>query len=166
LLAASNYWYADNMAPLKNDVQEMVAALMAVVGSVQRAQRQGDAAALSVLRVAGSSGRARPSDIANELGVHQSTITRQVRRLQDLGYVEISADPDDGRSCFISLTDAGWQELRRLAEFGLSRFALFVADWDADEVRTLGRLLAKLEASKAEVAKRERPSPGRGWQRK
>jgi len=154
------------MAPQKKDVQEMVAALMAVVGSIQRAQRQGDAATLSVLRIAATSGRARPSDIANELGVHQSTITRQVRGLQDAGYVEISADPDDGRSCFISLTGTGCQELKRLAEFGLSRFALFVADWDAEEVRILGRLLAKLEASKAEVAKRERPSPGRGWRRK
>jgi len=154
------------MAPQKKDVQEMVAALMAVVGSIQRAQRQGDAATLSVLRIAATSGRARPSDIANELGVHQSTVTRQVRGLQDAGYVEISADPDDGRSCFISLTGTGCQELKRLAEFGLSRFALFVADWDAEEVRILGRLLAKLEASKAEVAKRERPSPGRGWRRK
>jgi DNA-binding MarR family transcriptional regulator len=154
------------MTPQKKDVQEMVTALMAVVGSIQRAQRQGDAAALSVLRIAATSGRARPSDIANELGVHQSTITRQVRGLQDASYVEISADPDDGRSCFISLTDTGWQELKRLAEFGLSRFALFVADWDAEEVRTLGRLLAKLEASKAEVAKRERRASGQTWRRK
>ncbi|HEY7305320.1 MAG TPA: MarR family transcriptional regulator [Bryobacteraceae bacterium] len=144
----------------------MAAALMALVGSVLRAQRHGPAAALSILRTIGTRGRVRPSDIANELGVHQSTITRQVRALQDAGQVEVEADPDDGRSCFISLTKPGWEEMRRLTEVGLSRFALFVADWDAEEVRTLARLLAKFETSKAEVAKREHAAPGRAWQQK
>ena len=61
---------------------------------------------------------------------------------------------------------AGRKELDRLTQIGLSRFALFVADWDAEEVRTLGRLLEKLAVSKAAVGEREQRSAGRAWQKR
>jgi DNA-binding MarR family transcriptional regulator len=104
--------------------------------------------------------------LAVELGVHQSTITRQIRSLEDAGQVTVLADPDDGRSCTIALTEAGKNEVLRLTQIGLDRFALFVADWDAEEVRTFTRLLVKLEQSKANVASRERRPGGRRWQSK
>ena len=62
----------------------------------------------------------------------------------------------------VSLTDQGQDELARLREFGLTRFASFVADWQPAEVRELTRLLEKLEASKAAVAERERPASDHG----
>ena len=153
------------MKPSRDDVQQMVAALMTLMGGIERARRQGDASTLAVLKVLAMRGSARPSDIAVDLGVHQSTITRQVQTLETGGYVDVTADPVDRRSCFITLTDAGREEVGRLTEIGLSRFAAFVADWDAEEVRTLGRLLAKLERSKAEVNQREPRPDGRRWQK-
>jgi hypothetical protein len=64
----------------------------------------------------------------------------------------------------ISLTEAGWAEARRVTGEGLARFGEFVADWDADEVRTLTRLLGRLEESAAEVKARSRGATGRRWQ--
>jgi DNA-binding MarR family transcriptional regulator len=154
------------MKPSRDDVQQMVAALVSVNSGMERARRQGDASILVTLQVIAVRGQVRPSDIAAELGVHQSTITRQVRTLEAAGQVTVEADPADRRSCFIALTDAGRREIDRLTEIGLSRFALFVADWDAEEVRTLGRLLAKLERSKAAVSQREQIPGGRPWQKK
>jgi DNA-binding MarR family transcriptional regulator len=118
-----------------------------------------------VLQILATRGRVRPSDIAVDLGVHQSTVTRQVRTLEAGGHVAVAGDPEDRRSCFITLTDAGWGEVARLTEVGLSRFAAFVADWDAEDVRTLGRLLAKLERSKSELKAREQRPAGRNWQK-
>jgi DNA-binding MarR family transcriptional regulator len=79
--------------------------------------------------------------------------------------VQVTADTVDKRSCRVTLTAAGSDELRSLTEEGLDRFALFVADWEPEEVRMLTSLLQKLEASKAAAASRQRPPPGRHWAR-
>ncbi len=153
------------MKPSRDDVQQMVTALMTVVGSIERAKRRGDAGTLTMLQIIAARGRPRPSDIAIDLGVHQSTVTRHVRVLESAGFVDVAADPEDGRSCFITITDGGRVELNRLTEVGLSRFTAFVADWDAEDVRALGRLLSKLEVSKAQVKASEQRPSGRRWQK-
>ena len=97
--------------------------------------------------------------------VHPSQVTRQVRELESLGHVQVAADPSDRRSCRVTLTSAGSDELQALTEEGLDRFGSFVADWEPEEVRMLTSLLQKLESSKAAVAARQRPPPGRHWAR-
>ena len=154
------------MRPERDDVQQMVAALMTLMGGLERARKKGDANTLAVLQIVAVRQSVRPSDIALDLGVHQSTITRQVQVLEESGQVSTNADPEDRRSCFISLTPKGQDEIGRLTEIGLSRFDAFVADWDAEEVRTLGRLLTKLEQCKSEVGPREPRPDGRRWQKK
>jgi hypothetical protein len=62
----------------------------------------------------------------------------------------------------VTLTAAGSSELQFLTDKGLDRFALFVADWEPEEVRMLTSLLQKLEESKAAAAARQRPPPGSG----
>ncbi len=139
---------------------------MAVVSGIERAKRQGQASTLATLYLIAAREQARPSDLSLELGVHQSSITRQVQALEAASQVRITADPSDGRSCIVSVTDLGREEIRRLTEVGLGRFALFVEGWQAEEVRTLARLLTKLETSKAEVRTREKQPAGRRWQKK
>jgi DNA-binding MarR family transcriptional regulator len=87
--------------------------------------------------------------------VHRSLVTRQLRELEDAGYVQFAGDPDDGRSWLVALTPAGRQEMRGLQEAGLERFAIFVAAWEPAEVRQLTALLEKLASSMADVAGRE-----------
>ena len=48
--------------------------------------------------------------------------------------------------------------MRRLQQVGLDRFALFVADWQPGEVRTLAALLDKLRTSIAAVGERDKPA--------
>jgi hypothetical protein len=59
----------------------------------------------------------------------------------------------------ISITNAGAKERQRLVQIGLDRFALFVAGWQPEEVRTLTALLEKPERSKAAVGARELSDP-------
>jgi DNA-binding MarR family transcriptional regulator len=159
--------------PTRQDVEQLVAALFAVTSGLERARRQiPDAAALSVLQVLAWADRnppaqqVRPKDIATALGVHRSAVTHQLQALEEAGQVTLTVDPADRRSWFVTLTDTGRAELERLTSIGMDRFAAFVADWDAQEVRTLTFLLVKFEASKAEVGRRaprsrtrRRPSP-------
>lgn len=144
------------MRPTRADVEAMVTALFTVSGGLERARRKKrDAARLAVLQVVAWGERVRPSDVAGALEVHPSQITRQVKALEDSGHVRVEPDPDDRRSCVVSLTEEGRAEVARLAEVGMGRFMKFVADWDAEDVREFTRLLAKFTQSTAAVAEDE-----------
>jgi DNA-binding MarR family transcriptional regulator len=149
------------MAPDRDDVQSMVGALFTLTAGLDRARRQRPgAAALSLLQVLADRDGIRPSELADVQAVHPSLVTRQVRDLEDRGFVRVAADPGDGRSWLVALTPAGRQELARLRQAGVDRFALFVADWEPREVRTLAGLLDKLRESMAAVGAQERPPLG------
>ena len=154
------------MAPSKADVHAMVATLFTLTAGMERARRQRKAAGtLSLLQLVAGRQPIRPSEIAEVQDVHPSLVTRQVRELEDAGFVQVAADPTDRRSCLVTLTPAGAGELQRLTQIGLDRFALFVADWQPSDVRTLTALLDKLRNSIAAVAAQEqeqRPT-GRRW---
>jgi DNA-binding MarR family transcriptional regulator len=155
------------MRSRKDEIRFMAAALMATVSSTARASKKGNAATLALLQALNGVERARPSDLAAALDVHQSTISRQMQSLADEGLITLTADSEDRRACFAALTARGRKHLEELHEFGLSRFALFVTGWSQEEIHTLGHLLAKLEASKARAAESERPPQGqrrRNWQ--
>jgi DNA-binding MarR family transcriptional regulator len=150
------------MAPERDDVQSMVGALFTLAGGLDRARRQRPgAAALSLLQVIAGRDGVRPSELADRQAVHPSLVTRQVRELEDKGYAQVTADPGDGRSWLVTLTPAGEQELARLTQVGLDRFALFVADWEPGEVRMLAGLLNKLQGSIAAAGEQERRPPVR-----
>jgi DNA-binding MarR family transcriptional regulator len=155
------------MPPSKRDVQSMVAALFSMNAGLERARRQRrGASTLSLLQVIAGQGSIRPSEIADVQGVSPSLVTRQVRELEDAGFARVTADPADRRSCLVTLEPSGADELRRLEEFGLKRFALFVKDWESRDVQTLAELLWKLQASMATVGAQEQPrSAGRRWAR-
>jgi DNA-binding MarR family transcriptional regulator len=153
------------MQPDRQDVQQLVTALFTVYGGLDRARREkAQARTLTVLQVIGAHPGVSPKAIAAELGLHPSSITRQVQVLEDAGQVVVVANQEDQRSCQITLTDAGQQALNQLTRIGFDRFALFVADWDAEDVRTLTRLLLKLEESTSAVARDEQQPRGRRWQ--
>lgn len=134
--------------PTRQDVEELVVALFTVHAGMERARRNQHAAGtLAVLQIA-ARGRVHPSVIAAELGIHQSSVTRRVQALVEAGLVSVVPDQADGRARYVVLTDSGRDEVTRLTEVGMQRFASFVADWDADDVRTLSRLLTRFEQAK------------------
>lgn len=154
------------MAPDRNDVQSMVIALFTLIASMDRAARQSaGASTLSLLQAVASRDAIRPSEIAGLQHVHPSLVTRQVRDLEDKGYAQVTADPADGRSCLVTLTPAGADEMARLRQAGVDRFAAFVADWEPEEVRTLTVLLEKLQSSKTATATQRRRPGRRRWAR-
>lgn len=152
------------MTARKDDVRSMVTALFGINAGLERARREKKpASALSLLQVIAVGEAVRPSEIAARQHVHQSLVTRQIREMEDAGYVKVTANPADGRSCLVTLTRAGRKEMDRLIEIGLQRFALFVKDWGSDEVRAFTELLEKLQRSMVATADEERGPRGRRW---
>jgi DNA-binding MarR family transcriptional regulator len=147
------------MSPSKGDVESMVAALFTLIGGIDRAIRLSQGAStLSLLQVVADRNAIRPSEIADIQRVHPSLVTRQIRDLERMGYVEVRSDPADRRARLVSVTPGGADKMRQLQLIGLERFATFVADWEPDQVRMLTSLLEKLEQSKAGVGESERRS--------
>jgi hypothetical protein len=81
-------------------------------------------------------------------------------KLKGWSYVGVKADPSDGRSNLVTLTDNATVEHYRLESFGLKRFSLFVRDWESEDVRRLTELLWKLQQSMCAVSSREQRRPG------
>ncbi len=141
----------------------MTAALFAINAGLEKARRQRrGASTLSLLQVIATREGIRPSEIAEVQQVHPSLVTRQVRELEDAGYVDVTADPADRRSCLVKLLPAGAEELRRLDQFGLKRFELYVKDWKPEDVQKFTELLEKLRTSMTTLSERERQRPAGG----
>lgn len=89
-------------------------------------------------------GPLRLSSLAAKLDVDASTVSRQVRHLEDRGLVERAGDPDDGRASRIALSAEGRVRL----DAGGKRRRAFVAqlldDWPADDREQLRLLLNRL----------------------
>lgn len=117
---------------------------MLVEGAYRGMARTFDVTRIGLLRLAASGDPVRPSDAAAALDVNPSTVTRYARALQQEGFVRITGDPADRRSCLISGTAEGAAELARFSEAGVDVFGAVIQDWSADDVREFSRLITRL----------------------
>lgn len=88
-------------------------------------------------------GPRRAAELAAELDADPSTVSRQVAALVKQKLVERQADPLDGRSSLLVLTEAG---IRRREELLRRRSALFggmIRDWPERDRQTFTRLLER-----------------------
>ena len=86
------------------------------------------------------------SALAESLMADKGQISRTVRELEELGLIQRTPDPDDGRSSLLSPTPEG---LARLAEARAPQERSLVnalQEWDIDDIRNLSRLLHALTA--------------------
>jgi DNA-binding MarR family transcriptional regulator len=147
-------------------VRFMTQALIRVSGNVQRAQRRRPGASvLALLQAVQQAGSAKPSDLADHLGLSRAAVTRQVQQLVGENALVITPDPGDRRSFSVAVTAAGQQRLAALDARGVERFALFTQHWTTEEVHELGRLLEKLEASIADAVRSDPPVTAAPWRR-
>jgi DNA-binding MarR family transcriptional regulator len=115
-----------------------------------------DPARVGVLRLAVERGPIRPTELARELGVNPSSITRQAQALHALGHVTVSADPNDGRAFLVEATKRGRAELRSFDAVGLEVFAAVVEEWSEEELLLLTNLLDRMVETWAGTAEDKR----------
>jgi DNA-binding MarR family transcriptional regulator len=91
--------------------------------------------------------RLRMSELADRLLLSRSGVTRLVDRLVAGGLVERVTCDDDRRGQWASLTDAGYERLRRASPTHLRGVAQhFVDRLDDDEITALERALTRLSS--------------------
>lgn len=103
-----------------------------------------DRSGIIILATLDRLGSMRMSDLAAEIGLDRSTISRQVAAVVRSGYVQKVGDAADARASQLQLTARGNAARRKLAEAWRHIVTELLADWSADEQAQLGRLLGKL----------------------
>jgi DNA-binding MarR family transcriptional regulator len=95
---------------------------------------------LSTIAAAGS---CRVSDIARMQGVDKSTISPQLRRLEQHGLLVRTTDPSDGRAVLIRVTDKGHRWQQELDTAGAAVFADVLRQWKPKDAAALATLLTR-----------------------
>lgn len=89
------------------------------------------------------------SALAEALMADKGQISRTVRELEQLGLIERTPDPDDGRSSLLSPTPEGLERLAQARAPQESTLLHALADWPIDDIRNLSHLLHALTAGES-----------------
>jgi DNA-binding MarR family transcriptional regulator len=113
-----------------------------------------DGSAYGLLALLQDLGPLRAGDLVARLGQDKSTVSRQVSKLVELGLVDRTADPVDGRAQVLAPSPEGSARLARIRAARRSRWEADLSDWPTEDVATLAELLARIntigEAREAE----------------
>jgi DNA-binding MarR family transcriptional regulator len=119
-----------------------------------------DGAAYGLLALLQDAGPLRASDLFARLGLDKSTVSRQVANLVDLGLVDRTADPVDGRAQVLTPSAEGTTRLARVRDSRRARWEADLNDWPAEDVAALAELLGRLNRlGEAREAEAEQHSP-------
>jgi DNA-binding MarR family transcriptional regulator len=139
-------------------VQEAFTRLMrwAQRGDVRRSLLGAAAQALStnditLLRTIATRGPVRASDLAAWQGVDKSTVTPQVRRLEERGLVARQGDPGDRRAALLTATDHGRRSLHDIDRAGVSLFERALDGWSDADRHALATLMRRFADELADV---------------
>jgi DNA-binding MarR family transcriptional regulator len=100
--------------------------------------------AYALLRRLDEHGPATLGDLSRATGMDAASTGRQVRRLEDLGFVERAPDADDGRVVTVSITRAGRDARGRVAEVLEAHLRDTLGRWSEADRHQLGELLTRL----------------------
>jgi DNA-binding MarR family transcriptional regulator len=103
-----------------------------------------DRAAVALLRRLADSQPLRLGELAQQLAVEASHVTRQVQQLERSGHVVRVPDPDDGRALRVRLTPLGADAVARVRDTGARGMQLALADWSPEELRQLALLFGRM----------------------
>jgi DNA-binding MarR family transcriptional regulator len=99
----------------------------------------------------------RPGDLARIEGIAAPGMTRLVGELEGRGLVSRSADPDDGRSQLIRLTEAGVAAVAEARSARAQGVAAILVTLSADDLEAIERSVTILEGALLSTT----PSPAR-----
>ena len=89
-------------------------------------------------------GPVRLSELADWQEVDRSTMTTEVRRLENLGLVERSSDPRDGRAVLVAATLAGAARHRQTKGTSRALYEQVLADWSEEDLQAAAKVARRL----------------------
>jgi DNA-binding MarR family transcriptional regulator len=107
-----------------------------------RAQRAGESVSLtqiSALSTLHKCGPLTPGQLAAKEGVQPPSMTRVIAALEDLGYVERSPHPTDGRQAIVELSEVGLNHVKDMISAREAWLDRQLADLGVEEREVLSR---------------------------
>jgi DNA-binding MarR family transcriptional regulator len=100
-------------------------------------------------------GAMRVSDLATCVELDTSTVSRQIKHLEDKGIVERAPDPDDGRASLVRLSEAGRETVVAGFRRRFERIQAALEPWSVADRAKLQTLLTRLATDLREAQDRE-----------
>lgn len=101
-----------------------------------------------------------PGELARIEGVQRPTVTRVIGRLSEAGLIERAADPEDGRSVLISVSEEGHRYLAEHRSRKSAWLANLIEEMPEDDAATLARAAEILTEALEGHRTGEIPLPG------
>jgi DNA-binding MarR family transcriptional regulator len=148
---ASSAVRSDLLADLEQQVSVMIRRIRRVIGERSRAVHpELQSSSYLMLSWLNQHGAQRASAMAESFGIDKGAISRQVQHLLDLGLVDRTPDPADGRATLISISADASRRMSEVAEDRRRWLDDRLGDWGdgdlAEFVRLLGGYNAALDA--------------------
>lgn len=99
---------------------------------------------IELLRAIVEAGEIRASDLANQLFVTKTSISRYVNDMLKEGLLRQRRDPSDGRATLLSVSAAGQREFEDRERRRSAALREICRDWPKSDVATLTALLQRL----------------------
>jgi DNA-binding MarR family transcriptional regulator len=109
-------------------------------------------ATFELLAVVHRYGPLRVSDLVQRVGVDQSTVSRQVRPLEELGLVVRSEDAADRRVAWLDATPSGRDLMLAVRRRVNHNVEAALASWSPADRETFGKLLERFRQSVLDLA--------------
>lgn len=136
---------SDSLPPAE-PVSETVMATLMGLGRLVRQTLPDDEVehtSMPLLKVLRETGPQRSGALAERLHLDASTVSRQVQHLERRGLVTACHDENDRRARVVALSDRGRTVLARMGARRRDLIEGVLADWPADDLDTLRRLLRR-----------------------
>ena len=105
-------------------------------------------------------GPLRPTALSGLLDVDLSVVSRQIRSLEDGGFVSRTPDPADARATLISATTTGREAFEAIAQRRTEVLAEVLVDWPEQDVAEFGRMLTRFNLELEDVVARRQAAGG------
>lgn len=102
---------------------------------------------LGVLVALAGRGHCRQNELAADLCISQSALSRHITDLVNAGYAYRRPDPGDGRATQVEVTDEGLALLARTRAATALELQAVLADWTESDARAAHRTIHKLKQS-------------------
>jgi DNA-binding MarR family transcriptional regulator len=131
--------------PTSSSSDDLLRSLFRLMQQVRQAPHDDlvDRPALLVLARLKERAALRLSDLALDVCLDVSTMSRHVRALEERGYVERTVDPADGRASLLTLSAAGREVLDTAWASRRAWIDRSLADWSAEDRRILADVLER-----------------------
>ncbi|WP_411680570.1 MarR family winged helix-turn-helix transcriptional regulator [Clostridium thailandense] len=131
------------------NIEIEMAVLQRFLASVSTYKKIGnlDRAAYLLLHTIIYDGNTGVKSMADELHLDISTISRQVRGLEEKGYISRIADTSDRRAYFLEVTELGRKEFDYYKQHALMKVSELLKNWSDEECKIFGLLLKKFNHS-------------------